>query len=498
MDSSSKDSSQSDSTADGFGIELEIPALDTFAGFVADANAARIRYLGRRLGDTFISPPSLPAQTTVAVARSPVVKRNSNYIIPKSPLHNLVPVHGDLGPEPARDPKDAPYDQFLTTTIRTEALGSYCQVIGTLIFGDPKDAQNRKKTRDFRLEFDLGSSDLWVYGQECEARSGPQCPKGSATSPAMFWLCNPERSSIIGPEVYTARYADGSFAVYRLWHDSVYLRPQWGPPPPHEPRKAWLDLKFGVAHEVSPLFELSPTSGIVGLGRRRHRNSQPPTFLNQIRRLLETPEMTILLADDRGYITFGRRPTFGSAVDAESGTWHNNLPLVGEDYWIVSSVTKKLGEKAYNYPSGTAEIDTGSAVCYMDDAFVKDFYSSIPGATTTALGSATAIYHMIPSGSTCTPRVEIDIGGHPFTLKHFYLPGSMKHQIGNERYYVGAIQPKSILLAGSGGNYTGPDLIGRIALMNLQLVLQMPDVGPHTVSWRSKQTHFTGPARYNW
>ncbi|KAJ6590215.1 hypothetical protein B0H10DRAFT_1961210 [Mycena sp. CBHHK59/15] len=512
MDSSSKDSF-SDSTFDGFSIKLQTAPLDTFAGLVGDATAARIRYLERRLGDTRIPLPHLPAQTTVTGPSSRPVIQNPSDHIHALPVHNLVPVHNNLGPGPALDPKDATYDQFLTTTVRTESLGSYCQAVGTLTFGDPHDPQNRKKTRDFRLEFDLGSSDLWVYGQDCQNPRicGPGYPKGSGSSGAMFWFCNPERSSQISKWLLRGSVLDGTIRSvqlltrkpeYQLWHDFVYLHPYWGPPPPNEPQKAWLNLEFGVAIKVSPLFELAPTSGILGLGRRRSGVSSITIEGN--------PGDDYLIGKEP------RRPIFSRAVDDKSGPWHNNLPLLGEEHWIIPSITKTLNGKAYTYPNGMAEVDTGashihgpnpafptydlegSAFCYVDDKFVKVFYSFIPGATTMKLGALDAIYHMIPVDSSAAPNVELDIGGHLFTLQHSFLPGSLQHDIANQMYYVGAIQSKTILFPGHQGNYNGPDLIGRVALINMQVVLHMPDKGPHTLSWRTKETHFTGPIPHDW
>jgi hypothetical protein len=105
----------------------------------------------------------------------------------------------------------------------------------------------------------------------------------------MFWFPqSPERNQKASERVYTAKYADGSFAgkfssgvleyvptkrvaisEYELWTDFVYLHPYWGPPPVQEPDKAWLHLTFGVASQVSSSYRRAPTSGILGLGRRR-------------------------------------------------------------------------------------------------------------------------------------------------------------------------------------------------------------------------------------
>ncbi|KAJ7435513.1 aspartic peptidase domain-containing protein [Mycena galericulata] len=370
------------------------------------------------------------------------------------------------------------------------------EVVGTLVFGQPRDPLIKR--RNFPLEFDLGSRDLWVYGKDLQETEA--CPQGAPGFPALFWF---ERSAATSRQVsdvtYTVDYADGSFAKYQLWNDYVYLRPYWAPPPVEEPYKPWLHLTFGVASEISPSFKNAPTSGILGLGRRTvldNRLTRSPTFLQQIRPLLESPEMTILLARTSGYITFGRRPVFNAP---NVGHWHNYIPILGHEHWMFSSNTKKLNGKEYTYSNGTAELDTGAAFCYVDDNFVRAYYAQIPGSTTKRLGTGSQqlLYHLIPVTVNATPRVELDIGGSLFTLERSHLPQAATQRVGAAKYYVGALQPKS-LLTGPGGAYNGPDLIGRVALVNMEIVLQMPDNKPHTMSWGRKDADFTGPSKEQW
>ncbi|KAJ7071752.1 hypothetical protein B0H15DRAFT_807043 [Mycena belliarum] len=193
------------------------------------------------------------------------------------------------------------------------------------------------------------------------------------------------------------------------------------------------------------------------------------------------------------YLVLGARPQFGSDVDANLGTWNKNIPVLGYEHWLYSSTAKKLDGKVYRYENGTAEFDTGSAYCYVDDDFVDHYYAKIPGFTRKLFG--TIEYYMIPWEIGTGPKVELDIGGQMFTLRHTYLPGAKIHVIDKKSYRIGAIQSKKKLL-GDAGNL--PDIVGRVALINMQLVLQMPDEAPHTISWRTKPTQFYGPAPIPW
>ncbi|KAJ7720867.1 aspartic peptidase domain-containing protein [Mycena maculata] len=289
---------------------------------------------------------------------------------------------------------------------------------------------------------------------------------------------------------------------YTLWDDYIYLRPQRRPPPEADPKKAWVQLMFGVAHEVSFQFQYSPASGILGLGRRMNPddvNSAPPTFQEQVQGRLQSPEFAILLTDTIGFITFGRRAVF----EPTEYPWHTYLPLLGNDHWKVASTVKELNGIRYAYEGGEAELDTGTAICYLNQNFVDAFYSCIPGFVVGPAASANAtarpqnIYY-IPVDSSVVPDVRLDIGGHMFTLELMHLPGGMKHLIGTKSYYIGAVQSKTVLYPTDSHQYDGPDLISRVALINMEVVFQMPYDKPHTISWRRKARNITGPAPTDW
>ncbi|KAJ7858026.1 hypothetical protein B0H14DRAFT_672236 [Mycena olivaceomarginata] len=247
------------STTDCFMIELKIATLDDTAE-PNDATGARIRYLTRR---GIAAPEAAVSSSSIAGCDAlPVFPQDPMEFIHTPPMADFIPVHADLGPGPARNIQS--YDEFLTTTIPTKSLGPYCQVVGKLVFGNPMTPQDNR--RYFNVEFDLGSNDLWVYGTDCKKQDFR--PTGWPGSPAMFWFPHSRKSNQKMSEcMYTATYADGSFAEYELWTDFVYLHPYWGPPPVQEPDKAWLHLTFGVASRVSSLYQLAPTSGILGLGQ---------------------------------------------------------------------------------------------------------------------------------------------------------------------------------------------------------------------------------------
>ncbi|KAJ7716849.1 hypothetical protein B0H16DRAFT_1740943 [Mycena metata] len=181
---------------------------------LADAIGVRLGYRTRHLLDSAtavdaIVPtdrPSTLASTCRGVTEPCCLPDSKTLPVAHVPTSTFIPVHADRGPDAARN---APtYDEFLTTTTTTEALGQYREVVGTLVFGHPEDSSIVK--RKFPLVFDLGSNDLWVYGQDLQTTGA--CPKGIPGHPPLFWFQRGKASERVSDALHTAKYADGSSA----------------------------------------------------------------------------------------------------------------------------------------------------------------------------------------------------------------------------------------------------------------------------------------------
>ncbi|KAJ6576751.1 hypothetical protein B0H10DRAFT_2102610 [Mycena sp. CBHHK59/15] len=429
-----------------FVLELKILPMDPAAELL-DADGARIRYVRRR---GWVSTPQNPAPpheisypVTAPTSRSIPPNGICATALPREFASMGIPVHSGPGPAALVDGEMAKRNQYLTTVMRVVPRGSYCQVLGTLTFGNPNGTE--KEQWDVQVEPDLGGYWGCVPGI-------PNFPKGTKGIQADFWSHTPPRSHEVNDENYTINYGDGglaplfnSFADYRLFSDFVHLPPfQLKDGPQENSNQGWFILSSGrSAFDSNEL-------------------SEPLTFLEQVRGILETPAITILLTDIRGFV-----------IVQDATPWCTYIPVVGEQ-WTVASTKKELNGEEYIYIGGEAEFDTGAAFCYMNQDFVDKFYASFPLHHEASIRKQPQPKNLLyPSRFLGMPSVKFDLGGQMFTLEHLYLPGTTK--------YSRTERSKTALF---------PDG----ALINMELVLQMPRNSEHNVSWRRKDVNFTGPS----
>ncbi|KAJ6602941.1 aspartic peptidase domain-containing protein [Mycena sp. CBHHK59/15] len=422
------------------------------------------------------SPPPMPA------VYSQMSSWNSN---PRA-----VPVHSEQGPQPLLTESTRQHHNFLTTTLRAKPKGRFAQVITELCIGSPSVA---RRQQTFPVEIDTGSGHLWVFGDSIrETADDDNYPSGIVDSPAVFWQdIKGNTSQPISDQVYPLFYAGGDVVRCKFWWDFILFAPSI-PLEPTDPPPG-IRMVFGVAEAVGEGFYNSPASGILGLGRKLNEDTQRPTFVQQLRKYLHTPEVTMLLGETKGSFVLGRRPTFRLPAGGKFGDWHENIPVVG-NYWTVSSKTKTINGKTYPNAHGDASLDSGSTLCYVDDEFAEAFYKYIPGSYSDESRHKT---WYLPIDSSANPEVFFEIGGATMRLQHFHIPGATPILgRGGRRFYHGAIQKKSTLFKFSDAQnmhaYTGPDILGRVLLINMQVVLQMPADGKDTISWRAKPSTFAG------
>ncbi|KAK7029716.1 hypothetical protein R3P38DRAFT_2775098 [Favolaschia claudopus] len=413
-----------------FGIALQIPAL-TLENVLADA----IR-TGRRYSTRFVAIPNTSA------APAPIESSSALTQTIPSPSKDML---ANTQPAVDRTPtSSATYDQWNMTVAHTTGVGA--QVIGTLIFGDKRNPA-RRNSRHFPVAYDLGSNDTWVFDIKLESTSNP--PTGSPHGDAnpLFWVDFEGRTTTVDKgTLHSANYGDGSSVKFESRRDYVYF-PPWNPPS-QEPNKAWVLVTFGVATEITQAFEQFPASGIVGLGRRLRKKApnKPMTLFEQVRKHLAAQEFTIMLSF-----------SFGSGFE---------FTLHSSPFWFV------------------------------DDEFAQDCYVKIKGARRREDPNAQPGYYVVPQKADNDPpwpTVELSIGGPMMALELWTLPEMAMTHVGTELYHFGAIQPKSLLFSSSRVSWTGPDVIGRVLLVSMEVVFQMPEDGPHTISWRTKPTKAAGP-----
>ncbi|KAJ7850920.1 aspartic peptidase domain-containing protein [Mycena olivaceomarginata] len=352
-------------------------------------------------------------------------------------------------------------------------------MVGRLEFSDyDKETDSR-----YDMLFDLGSSPFWVISSDLESIFMGATEFGQGA----HGLVKQDRNIRVNPGPFTSSYVDGSGVTYSTVRDVLRI-----PASEHLPanlrQPRWIHVIIGVANHAWGRIKEAPFSGIVGLGRQMASDkSHPPSFLSQIGPRLTRPELTIALTRHIGRISFGKRPNLSVTKEL---SWSKNIPVV--DYynlWVVSSPKKFIENVEIQSPGQLAMFDTGSVFSYLDDAVVRKIYDHIPEHKK----DPTTNLFLVPTDLFGYPKVQLQLGDADdiFELGSFF-DEFFEPNIATDTttvYRAGSIQPKSVL-----PNYSGPDIIGLTALINMELNLQFPasDEGAHKVAWRHKEKNATG------
>ncbi|QRV95881.1 aspartyl protease [Ceratobasidium sp. AG-Ba] len=192
------------------------------------------------------------------------------------------------------------------------------------------------------LDFDTGSSDLWVWSSEYRA----SCSDLQGHS-----IYNPKKSSTsesLPGETWQISYGDGSHASGDVYLDTVVIGD--------------IEIKrqaVEVAHQLSSEFIESGSDGLLGLACE-----------------FEFSRVKLDKRDSKGFYTFGY---IDDTVHSSKLYWQ---PLVEDtDWWEVPSAYIKIGSDIYDRGwNNTAIIDTGTTLILLDDDTVERLYSKVPGS----------------------------------------------------------------------------------------------------------------------
>jgi hypothetical protein len=216
------------------------------------------------------------------------------------------------------------------------------------------------------LDFDSGSSDLWMFSTELPKASVGQHTAFDATKSTSF-------KAVTGSQ-WKISYGDGSGAAGIVGTDTVTIG-----------GVKVQNQVVELANAVSQSFvEDTDTDGLVGLAFSNlntvndgTKKTPAKTFFDNVMKDLDMPVFTAdLNPDGTGSYDFGKIDT--TKIVGEM-TW---IPVKAETgFWQFASTKFAVGDKVIQNPQGSDAIaDTGTSLLLVDQQVADAYYSQVKGA----------------------------------------------------------------------------------------------------------------------
>ncbi|KAG5919819.1 hypothetical protein E4U42_006419 [Claviceps africana] len=298
------------------------------------------------------------------------------------------------------------------------------------------------------LNFDTGSSDLWVFSNDTQ----PDLVKGQT-------LYYPGRSSTAKPmpgQKWTVLYGDWSMSAGKVYSDTVSIGGVQAQ-----------NQAVESATVVSDAFSKDPnTSGLVGLGFSSINNVEPTkqkTFFDNVLPALDQPVFTVnFFHKSNGTFNFGY-------IDPKEHTGPVVYSPVNntQGYWTWTSTGYAFGSGPFREEPIENIADTGNSLLMLPGKIADRYYRKVPGSR----------YEMLQGGYIfpCAEQLpDFTFGvGDKATIT---IPGSyMNYADADNNMCFGAIQSSAFL---------GMNVWGDIALKAALVVF---DGGNTRIGWAPKR-----------
>ncbi|KAJ6453785.1 acid protease [Mycena sanguinolenta] len=266
---------------------------------------------------------------------------------------------------------------------------------GTVSIGTP--GQN------FLIDFDTGSSDLWVPSSTC---------KSSACGFKSTFKASNSVTAVKKGETFSIQYADGTAVSGPTYTDDVTVAGI-------TVTKQW----FSAVTTMSSNYASNPADGILGLAFPAISVlNQSPWFITaHTEKKVKKNQFGFLLATSGSELYLGGTDTAKYIGGLE---FHSIDPSFG--YWLVPGASAKVGSTTAISGFGTI-IDSGTTLMYAPFAAAEAVYAKIPGAA--VFDAANGLFEY-----TCNPQPKISFnwGGKDWVVSSAYFsrgktaPGSTK------------------------------------------------------------------------
>ncbi|KAH0536152.1 hypothetical protein FGG08_006956 [Glutinoglossum americanum] len=249
--------------------------------------------------------------------------------------------------------------------------------------------------QDFLLNFDTGSSDLWVFST--------LMPSDQAVGHKLFDHTKSPTFQPLKGQRFAITYGDASFAQGVVGTDTVDIG-----------GATVQSQAVELATNVSDSFVVDTASqGLVGLAfsqLNKVRPSKQKTFFDNVLSTLNAPVLSADLKHGTpGSYEFGNIDTSNfvgdltfTDVDATTG------------FWTFNPSSFVIGGQSQGTTGTTAIVDTGTTLMLIDPESVKAYYSGVKGAV-----NDTENGFVFPCGQKL-PDLGVEIEG-----KNFTIPGDL-------------------------------------------------------------------------
>ncbi|KAF3761159.1 peptidase A1 [Cryphonectria parasitica EP155] len=298
------------------------------------------------------------------------------------------------------------------------------------------------------LDFDTGSSDLWVFSSET--------PSDEVNGQKTYDAASSTTAKQLSGATWSISYGDGSSSSGNVYTDTVTIG-----------NLTYASQAVEAATTVSDEFtEDSANSGLVGLAMSSLNTVSPTaqnTFFDNIKSTLTSPLFVANLNHDApGTYTFGAIDFTGTVLYAD--LYNTSQDLSG--YWTFQS-TGYARAVTLTDETITGIADTGTTLLMLPDDVVAAYYAQVSGAEdSTAEGG-----YVFPCDSTM-PDFSFGVGDGAITVPGDYINWSAVDTT-NTTCYGGLQSDASI----------GFSIFGDIALKSAYVVF---DGGEQRVGWAQK------------
>ncbi|CED82068.1 aspartic protease [Phaffia rhodozyma] len=244
--------------------------------------------------------------------------------------------------------------------------------------------------QSFTVDWDTGSSDLWVPSSACSSAACNAHHKYTLTSTGK------KQSG-----TFSISYGDGSSASGPVYKDNVVASGLQA-----------TSQVFGAVTSESSSFSSDPSDGISGLGwpalAQLSGTSYFWSLINQ--GTVTSPVFSFRLATTNSELYLGG---INSAHYTGAITY---TPVTQKAYWTIALGGVSVNGAAINPSVSSAIIDTGTTLVYGPTAGVAALYAKIPGSASMAdtYGSDYQGYYTFPCSAV--PTVALTFGGSSFSV----------------------------------------------------------------------------------